>query len=162
MKQVSKVIAFTVSMILSSLSFAESYKGYYQFKDAQGRILYQDVVRLDVKTISASSLEYTYTENTKKGLVKTVCSVEIKKLSNNSSTLVEKCPDYTDSSVCENNLCTGVSQWLSPEGEYPRASVEGKEVKTLVINTLEPITYLGIKDIRSFKQVLTLDESAQK
>ncbi len=151
-----KFIVFTLSMIVSSLSFAETYRGTYQFKDAQGRILYQDVVQLDIKSISASSLEYTYTENTKKGLVKSVCIVEVKKLSNHTSSLVEKCPDYTDSSVCQNELCTGTSEWMTPEGSFPRASVEGKEVKRLVINTLEPVTYLGIKDIRSFNQVLTL------
>ena len=153
-----KFIVFTVAMVISSLSFAETYKGYYQFKDAQGRILYQDVVKLDIKNVSAGSLEYTYTETTKNGPVKTVCTVEIKTLSNNSSSRVEKCPDYTDSSICQNNLCVGTSEWLNPAGAYPSASFDGDKEKTLVINTLEPLTYLGIKDIRSFKQVLKLVE----
>jgi hypothetical protein len=140
---------------------AEVYKGYYQFKNSEGYILYQSPLKLTTKEVSKNKFDYVYEELTQKGVVKTTCVVEIKPRSNGGRTISEKCPGtggYSILSDCDGRLCSGISKWAElSSSDMPASMIDNKAEKTVLINAVNPTVYLGIDGIKTYNHVLILE-----
>ncbi len=163
MKKVSKLMVFVSALLTYSAASAELYKGYYQLKDSAGNILYQSALKLTTKEVSKNKFEYAYEELTQKGLVKTICDVEIKGRNNGGKAITEKCPGsggYTVVSECDDRLCSGISVWTAfAPGELPASAIDTKNEKIVLMNTVEPVDYLGLKGIKTYSHVLRIVKS---
>lgn len=162
MKFYSKMLVSVAVLFLTSSAFAEVYKGYYQLKDSSGSILFQRALKLTTKEVSKNKFDYIYEEVSANGLVKTTCQVEIKSRANGGKAILEKCPGsagYSNVSECDSRLCSGISVWNAfAPGEMPVSAIDTKYDKILLINTVDPVDYLGLKGVKTYNHVLVLEK----